>query len=686
MANAGAKLSSFPEVNDIQTGDMFPLLSGGNTNAKIDYATLADAIIAKLKSEIGDGVLSINGKTGAVNLSKADVGLGNVDNTSDANKHVRANNIQWGGNNIANDISPLDVATSNLFAGNVMAYSNPAGITVEYSTDGGTTWADYGADDNSKIRFVTPETGQAHFYLGKNTTAQTATKDLLRITLDARKMGIYCNPKNILLEIRENGGSDSYVNIEYSTRSSDTSFHNFGRYVISGWSGWNSIPIYNIPSYSFGTNGHDNQTVILRLTFGFTSYQSGWESKTVFNVMRMSMLASNRWAIPSTMASVNSIYRLDENQNATFPAKVTATSFAGATATSSADGLMSKADKAKLDGIGTGSNVKSVNGKTGAVTLAKSDVGLSSVANLDQSKAIKSITRSGTTFTATALDGTTTTFTQQDSNTTYGVATSSTDGLMSKTDKAKLDGISSGADAVTIKTVKVNGTALTPDSNKAVNVTVPTLANNATTTAGGMALDARMGKTLADQASQLAKNTAQIETAGTATNAHSAGEYVMISNALYKVTASVAKGDTWTIGTNVTAASVGSEIGSLKSDLANHSALHVLPLSDIADAQNGFNISFCNVAIQGKIVLCWLSLPMNNISVPQWNDFAIAKLKSGYYPAKVNPHYPVGIINDQVTGLSASLRVVNNTIAMNTHNIVFDKSGWCWGFVAYVLT
>ena len=29
MANTGAKLSSFPEVNDIQTGDMFPLLSGG---------------------------------------------------------------------------------------------------------------------------------------------------------------------------------------------------------------------------------------------------------------------------------------------------------------------------------------------------------------------------------------------------------------------------------------------------------------------------------------------------------------------------------------------------------------------------------------------------------------------------------------------------------------------------------
>lgn len=81
--------------------------------------------------------------------------------------------------------------------------------------------------------------------------------------------------------------------------------------------------------------------------------------------------------------------------------------------------------------------------------VTKSQVGLGSVANIDQSKAIKSITRSGTTFTATALDGTKTTFDQQDSNTTYGVATSSANGLMSASDKAKLDGIAAGANKYT---------------------------------------------------------------------------------------------------------------------------------------------------------------------------------------------------------------------------------------------
>lgn len=74
--------------------------------------------------------------------------------------------------------------------------------------------------------------------------------------------------------------------------------------------------------------------------------------------------------------------------------------------------------------------------------VTKSQVGLGSVANYDQSKAIKSITRSGTTFTATALDGTTFTFTQQDNNTTYGVATQKANGLMSAADKIKLDNLS----------------------------------------------------------------------------------------------------------------------------------------------------------------------------------------------------------------------------------------------------
>ena len=50
-----------------------------------------------------------------------------------------------------------------------------------------------------------------------------------------------------------------------------------------------------------------------------------------------------------------------------------------------------------------------------------------------QSEAIKNITRSGTTFTATRTDGTTFTFTQQDNNTTYTFATGDSNGQIKVT-------------------------------------------------------------------------------------------------------------------------------------------------------------------------------------------------------------------------------------------------------------
>ena len=56
---------------------------------------------------------------------------------------------------------------------------------------------------------------------------------------------------------------------------------------------------------------------------------------------------------------------------------------------------------------------KHIGNKTNPHGVTKAQVGLGNVANYNQSKAIKSITREGMTFTATALDGTTTTFTQQ---------------------------------------------------------------------------------------------------------------------------------------------------------------------------------------------------------------------------------------------------------------------------------
>ena len=54
--------------------------------------------------------------------------------------------------------------------------------------------------------------------------------------------------------------------------------------------------------------------------------------------------------------------------------------------------------------------------------------------------------------------------------TTIPAATSSADGYMTKEQAAKLDGIESGGEVNVIEAVKVSGTALPIDANKAVNI------------------------------------------------------------------------------------------------------------------------------------------------------------------------------------------------------------------------
>ena len=104
-------------------------------------------------------------------------------------------------------------------------------------------------------------------------------------------------------------------------------------------------------------------------------------------------------------------------------------------ATASANGLMSKADKAKLDGIAAGATKV-------IVDSALSDTS----ANPLQNKVI-----------AAALDGKAGTAT----------ATQSANGLMSKADKAKLDGIAAGATKVTVDSV-VSASSVNPVQNKAI--------------------------------------------------------------------------------------------------------------------------------------------------------------------------------------------------------------------------
>ena len=79
---------------------------------------------------------------------------------------------------------------------------------------------------------------------------------------------------------------------------------------------------------------------------------------------------------------------------------------------------------------------------------------------------IASISKSGNTLTITTNTGSVITFT----NTTYSNATTSSAGLMSASDKTKLNGIESGAEKNKIKEIQLNGTTIAPDANGVVNI------------------------------------------------------------------------------------------------------------------------------------------------------------------------------------------------------------------------
>ena len=103
-----------------------------------------------------------------------------------------------------------------------------------------------------------------------------------------------------------------------------------------------------------------------------------------------------------------------------------------AVATTSANGLMSASDKAKLDGIASGANRYT----HPSYTARSSGLYKVTVDAQGHVSNVSAVTKSD--ITALGIPG-------QDTNTTYGNATTSTAGLMSAADKKKLDGITSGA-------------------------------------------------------------------------------------------------------------------------------------------------------------------------------------------------------------------------------------------------
>ena len=147
---------------------------------------------------------------------------------------------------------------------NRLAFLKASGITIEYSTNGGSTWTNYNLTDVQKTGIFAKGTD---CYLGNaSTKANNNINNQLKITINTAS-NVYTVLNKIAIYMNTNGNT-TQVKIEKATHANPTSFSTHLDWTnISGWSGWNILNISDLTTYG----NSNNQYQIIVFTFKQTA-------------------------------------------------------------------------------------------------------------------------------------------------------------------------------------------------------------------------------------------------------------------------------------------------------------------------------------------------------------------------------------------------------------------------------
>lgn len=225
--------------------------------------------------------------------------------------------LQWGGKNFAGSWGPIDAAMVPNFAANRLAFFNKAYVTLEVSTNGGSTWTTV-SDDTIKGGLFS--TGTA-FPLGNTSTTKVdKSKYMNRVTITTTNAQCYTVLNKFAIRITTNGSSGCYCTIDARTKANQdagaNTWVNFANKVdLAGWSGWNIINTSGITTHGNNT-AHYSQ---IRFTFGVASHSST-STYSGMQILRIMAFGGEGWSTCSNMATDGHLYSYDGSQNATFPA------------------------------------------------------------------------------------------------------------------------------------------------------------------------------------------------------------------------------------------------------------------------------------------------------------------------------------------------------------------------------
>ena len=230
-----------------------------------------------------------------------------------------------GGKAVVGAVSPVSAALIGAIGSNKFELCDPAGVKVEYSTDGGDTWEDYGCNDPNKIQLLSESLG-TNLTIGKVWDRYATVNDRLRVTVTANDCNVYTMLKSILLNVSTNGSCKCTVTVEQSRIGAPDDFAVISTNNLDGWTGWNEIPLEK----SFGgAQTQVNQTNSIRLTFQAGQPPTSGASKGNLALLNLLFIGITTWRVNSNIARFGHLYKYDYAGNAVFPAEVAAQSFSG---------------------------------------------------------------------------------------------------------------------------------------------------------------------------------------------------------------------------------------------------------------------------------------------------------------------------------------------------------------------
>lgn len=235
--------------------------------------------------------------------------------------------LEWGGPSHRGIVSPIGMALSDEHSANRVALINPKALLFEYSSDGGATWTQYpyGAEDNTKRKFCTTSLALP---IGRpnSSTNLIANKSKTRITITAQDGTtgyVYTSLKKMLLQVSTPTTLSMLIERRRGTDyKNNGAWESIGTYDVSGWTGWNDIPV------NFALGGSSGQTTNywqMRLTITCKTVNASFPKVGEVDALRL--FGDNCWTPASTLGETGHLYSYNMAGHATFPGNVYASGF-----------------------------------------------------------------------------------------------------------------------------------------------------------------------------------------------------------------------------------------------------------------------------------------------------------------------------------------------------------------------